>query len=57
MLNNKKHIELLSDTIKKLYAIELIFADLKANELDVNYKDEKFIIPYENERAYLMIRK
>ena len=53
MLNNKKHIELLSDTIKKLYAIELIFADLKANELDVNYKDEKFIIPYENERTYL----
>ena len=53
MENNKECIELLSDTIKELYAIELIFEDFKANELDINYDDEKFIIPYENKRAYL----
>ena len=53
MENNKESIELLSNTIKELYAIELIFSDLKANELDVNYEDEKFIIPYENKRTYL----
>ena len=53
MENNKECIELLSNTIKELYAIELIFSDFKANELNVNYEDEKFIIPYENQRAYL----
>ena len=53
MENNKECIELLSNTIKELYAIELIFSDFKANELDINYEDEKFIIPYENQRAYL----
>lgn len=53
MENNKECIELLSNTIKELYAIELIFSDFKANELDVNYEDEKFIIPYENKREYL----
>ena len=53
MENNKECIELLSNTIKELYAIELIFSDFKANELNINYEDEKFIIPYENKRAYL----
>ena len=53
MENNKECIELLTDTIKELYTIELIFADFKANELDINYEDEYFIIPYENKRAYL----
>lgn len=53
MENNKECIELLSNTIKELYAIELIFSDFKANELDINYEDEKFIIPYENKREYL----
>ena len=53
MENNKESIELLSNTIKELYAIELIFSDFKANELDINYEDEKFIIPYENKREYL----
>ena len=53
MENNKESIELLSNTIKELYAIELIFSDFKANELDINYEDEKFIIPYENKRTYL----
>ena len=53
MENNKDCIELLSNTIKELYAIELIFSDFKANELDINYEDEKFIIPYENKREYL----
>ena len=53
MENNKECIELLSNTIKELYAIELIFSDFKANELDINYEDEKFIIPYENKRTYL----
>ena len=53
MLKDKECIELLSNTIKELYAIELIFTDFKANELDINYDDEKFIIPYENKRAYL----
>ena len=53
MENNKECIELLSNTIKELYAIELIFSDFKANELDINYEDEKFIIPYENQRTYL----
>ena len=53
MENNKECIELLNNTIKELYAIELIFSDFKANELDVNYEDEKFIIPYENKRTYL----
>ena len=53
MENNKECIELLSNTIKELYAIELIFSDFKANELDINYEDEKFIIPYENKRIYL----
>ena len=46
MENNKECIELLSNTIKELYAIELIFSDFKVNELDINYEDEKFIIPY-----------
>ena len=53
MLRDKECIELLTDTIKELYTIELIFADFKANELDINYEDEYFIIPYENKRAYL----
>ena len=53
MENNRECIELLTDTIKELYAIELIFSDFKANELDINYEDEYFIIPYENKRAYL----
>ena len=53
MENNKESIELLSNTIKELYAIELIFSDFKANELDINYEDEKFIIPYKNKRTYL----
>ena len=53
MENNKESIELLSNTIKELYAIELIFSDFKANELNINYEDEKFIIPYENKREYL----
>ena len=53
MENNKECIELLSNTIKELYAIELIFSDFKANELDINYEDEKFVIPYENKRTYL----
>ena len=53
MENNKESIELLSNTIKELYAIELIFSDFKANEFDINYEDEKFIIPYENKREYL----
>ena len=53
MENNKECIELLSDTIKELYAIELIFSDFKVNELNINYEDEKFIIPYENKREYL----
>ena len=53
MENNKESIELLSNTIKELYAIELIFSDFKVNELDINYKDKKFIIPYENKRTYL----
>ena len=53
MLRDKECIELLTDTIKELYAIELIFSDFKANELDINYEDEYFIIPYENKRAYL----
>ena len=48
-----EYIELLSNTIKELYAIELIFSDFKANELDINYEDEKFIMPYENKRTYL----
>ena len=53
MENNKECIELLSNTIKELYAIELIFSDFKVNELNINYEDEKFIIPYENKREYL----
>ena len=53
MENNKECIELLSNTIKELYAIELIFSDFKANELDNKKKKEKFIIPYENQRTYL----
>ena len=53
MLKDKECIELLSNTIKELYAIELIFSDFKANELNINYEDEKFIIPYENKRTYL----
>lgn len=53
MENNKECIELLSNTIKELYAIELIFSDFKINELNINYEDEKFIIPYENKREYL----
>ena len=53
MENNKECIELLSNTIKELYAIELIFTDFKINELDINYDDEYFIIPYENKRTYL----
>lgn len=53
MENNKESIELLSNTIKELYAIELIFSDFKVNELNINYEDEKFIIPYENKREYL----
>ena len=53
MLKDKECIELLSNTIKELYAIELIFTDFKINELDINYDDEYFIIPYENKRAYL----
>ena len=53
MLKDKECIELLSNTIKELYAIELIFTDFKTNELDINYEDEKFIIPYENKRTYL----
>ena len=53
MLKDKKCIELLSNTIKELYAIELIFTDFKINELDINYDDEYFIIPYENKRTYL----
>lgn len=51
--NTRESIKLLSDTIKELYAIELIFADFKENELNINYNDEKFIIPYENKRKYL----
>ena len=53
MLKDKECIELLSNTIKELYAIELIFTDFKINELDINYDDEYFIIPYENKRTYL----
>ena len=53
MLKDKECIELLSNTIKELYAIELMFSDFKVNELDINYEDEKFIIPYENKRTYL----
>lgn len=51
--NTKKSIKLLTDTIQELYAIELIFTDLKNNEVKINYEDEKFIIPYENKRKYL----
>lgn len=51
--NTRESIKLLSDTIKELYAIELIFVDFKENELNINYDDEKFIIPYENKRKYL----
>ena len=48
-----KSIENLSNIIKDLYAIELIFMDLKLEELNINWNDEKFIIPYENDREYL----
>jgi hypothetical protein len=51
--NTKASIKLLIDTIQELYAIELIFTDLKNNEVKINYDDEKFIIPYENKRKYL----
>lgn len=51
--NTKESIELLIDTIQELYAIELIFTDLKNNEVKINYDDERFIIPYENKREYL----
>lgn len=51
--NTRESMELLKDTIKELYSIELIFSDFKANELNINYEDEKFIIPYENRREYL----
>ena len=43
--NTKESIKLLMDTIQELYAIELIFTDLKNNEVKINYEDEKFIIP------------
>lgn len=51
--NTRESIEFLVDTIKELYAIELIFTDLKLNEVNINWEDEKFIIPYENKREYL----
>ena len=53
MENKKECIELLSNTIKELYAVELIFSDFKVNELDVNYEDEKYKITYETKRTYL----
>ena len=37
MENNKECIELLSYTIKEFYAIELIFSDFIANELEIEY--------------------
>ena len=51
--NTKESIEFLKETIKELYSIELIFVDLKMNEININWNDEKFIIPYENKREYL----
>lgn len=51
--NTRESIEFLKETIKELYSIELIFTDLKINEININWNDEKFIIPYENKREYL----
>jgi hypothetical protein len=51
--NTKGNIKSLIGIIQELYTIELIFADLKNNEVKINYNDEKFIIPYEYRREYL----
>lgn len=52
--NTIESINFLKETIKELYSIELIFQDLKNNEININWEDEKFIIPYNNKRKYLL---
>lgn len=49
----KESKKYLNEIIQKIYAIELIFQDLKNYEINLNKNDEKFIIPYEEERKYL----
>jgi hypothetical protein len=51
--NTIESIDFLKETIKELYAIELIFQDFKINEININKDDTKFIIPYEEKRRYL----
>ena len=51
--NTIDSINFLKETIKELYAIELIFQDFKINEISINKDDTKFIIPYEEKRCYL----
>lgn len=51
--NTRESIIFLKDIIKELYSIELIFVDFKINELNINWEDEKFIIPYKDRREYL----
>ena len=41
--NTKESIKLLTDTIQELYTIELIFTDLKNNEVKINYEDESVV--------------
>lgn len=39
----------LKELIQNIYSYELLFQDMKMNELNINWSDEKFIIPSYNQ--------
>ena len=42
---DNEQINFITETIQDIYTLELIFQDMKMNELNINYSDTKFIIP------------
>lgn len=45
---DKDQINFINELIQDIYSTELIFQDFKDAELNINWDDEKFIIPYKN---------
>ena len=42
---DENQICFITEIIQEIYTLELIFQDMKINELNINYNDTKFIIP------------
>lgn len=42
---DENQIYFITEIMQEIYTLELIFQDMRRNELNINYNDTKFIIP------------